>query len=790
MAYTSKYFTCEEIDERLLQGYYDDFVKAGFLGTISEFHQYVLSIKNKVDKGELDSALETLKELSQKLDALGEATEGIPTKVSQLENDLKFTTKDEVEDYIDRLVGGASQALDTLLELGNALNNDPNFASNITNLITNLQKDLDKEIERAKEQEATLTTNLREEIAKRENADNELRELISSQMGSLQQTYTESLNALSLKVDKFNDRLLTIQTSVGELSTKLATEVNRLESSIHEVEDSVGTKVSELKETLSGNLGELSQRIAQESLDRLNKDQEILSALSDHTIEYNTKFNELSKEVNDFETQLALEASTRQTEDAKLQSAINEESTNRLTDKSEVLAKLSEEVTNRTNDVQNLKEKINTETSLREGAINSVNTKIDNEAITRQNEDNLIKASIENNKTLTDAEINKVSNDLASEVSRAKEAENNKVDKKEGYGLSKNDFTDELFNKLYGIQANANYISKVSELINDEGYQTKEEVEAAIQKVIDLAPDTLNTLKELADALGNDPNFATSITTKIAQLGTQINQEVQDRKEADNNIKEAYAQAIQSAVVTLQASITTLEGTVNNNYRELSTNVDNLEGSVDTLATTFEEYKNEVVNKIAEVRTYVTEQLNSFNIAFSDFKGSVNTSLLNQDSKISANTAAIQANLELIQALQKQFSDQSGDYSSLVNAEASIRKADDDALKSRCDLLDQQIIQETSTRESEISRVETLLENKEIEINNSIQEVSTNLESEVIRATQKENELEAKITQLQQDKETLEGQLQAALQRIANLETAVTNIIYMPVEDIENMFNN
>ena len=50
--YVSKYYTCEEIDQRLLQGYYDDFVKAGFGGTINEFWAFVLSIKNKVDKKE------------------------------------------------------------------------------------------------------------------------------------------------------------------------------------------------------------------------------------------------------------------------------------------------------------------------------------------------------------------------------------------------------------------------------------------------------------------------------------------------------------------------------------------------------------------------------------------------------------------------------------------------------------------------------------------------------------------------------------------------------------------
>lgn len=34
--YVSKYYTCEEIDQRLLQGYYDDSLAHGFVGTLKE----------------------------------------------------------------------------------------------------------------------------------------------------------------------------------------------------------------------------------------------------------------------------------------------------------------------------------------------------------------------------------------------------------------------------------------------------------------------------------------------------------------------------------------------------------------------------------------------------------------------------------------------------------------------------------------------------------------------------------------------------------------------------------
>ncbi|MXE59258.1 tail fiber protein, partial [Escherichia coli] len=41
-------------------------------------------------------------------------------------------------------------------------------------------------------------------------------------------------------------------------------------------------------------------------------------------------------------------------------------------------------------------------------------------------------------------------------------------------------------------------------------------VMAAIAAIVDSSPDALNTLNELAAALGNDPNFATTMTNALA----------------------------------------------------------------------------------------------------------------------------------------------------------------------------------------------------------------------------------------------------------------------------------
>ena len=79
--------------------------------------------------------------------------------------------------------------------------------------------------------------------------------------------------------------------------------------------------------------------------------------------------------------------------------------------------------------------------------------------------------------------------------------------------------------KLDGIAAGANKTT-VDSSISDtstnpiQNKVIKSYVDTKVADIVDSAPETLNTLKELSTALGNDPNFATTIATEI---GTKAN---------------------------------------------------------------------------------------------------------------------------------------------------------------------------------------------------------------------------------------------------------------------------
>ena len=82
-------------------------------------------------------------------------------------------------------------------------------------------------------------------------------------------------------------------------------------------------------------------------------------------------------------------------------------------------------------------------------------------------------------------------------------------------GISASGYNNSNWDTAYGWgnHASAGYITSLA------GYATTNYVDTAVAGLVDTAPDALNTLNELAAALGDDPNFATTISNSI---GTKL----------------------------------------------------------------------------------------------------------------------------------------------------------------------------------------------------------------------------------------------------------------------------
>lgn len=696
--YVSKYYTNEEIDQRLLQGYFDDFVKAGFAGTINEFWAFVLSIANKVDKREgYDlSKNDFTDKLKEKLEGIEERANYI-TKLSQLENDTKFQTEEQVRQAISDLIDGADDALDTLKELAEALGNDPNFATTITNKLTDLRNALTDEVNRAKEEEGKLSTQISE------------------------------VNSNFIKaVDLLNDK---IDTAV----TNLINKIDKIEAKV----DKNTADIADLRNETTGSLAEAKAY----AKDLVDKEAELRKTADDALSESIHQLNTLH--INDkaeLKQDIAAEAQLRANADANIQLKLTEEITNRQTGDAALESKLSDEVVNRKAADETLQNSITKEVADRTNADNTLQVNIDKEAQARESADQVLQTNINSEAAtrtaqdqILDQKITALSektdgdkSDVLAAIEAEKEARiaadadlnSKKVDKREGYSLTKNDFTDLLLAKLNGIEEHANYITLVSQLANDTGYQTEAEVEAAIEKIIGSAPEVLDTLEEIARALGDDPNFASTITKKLAAITEKVNQEIEDReaadsalqvnldkevverKEADAALKEELKEYVDNSAAT---GDTALQVVKDNLAKEIQDRKDAdaiLQANIDKETVDRKEADKTHTDNIAALTQRVSDLALSMQDAINTVKNELTAQVNANTTAIATNQANITKNSEAITAMNKTIADNYKEVKDMVNEEIVDRTNGDSNLSSRIDTTNIALGTETAERKA------------------------------------------------------------------------------------------
>jgi len=771
--YVSKYYTNEEIDQRLLQGYFDDFVKAGFAGTINEFWAFVLSIANKVDKREgYDlSKNDFTDKLKEKLEGIEERANYI-TKLSQLENDTKFQTEEQVRQAISDLIDGADDALDTLKELAEALGNDPNFATTITNKLTDLRNALTDEVNRAKEEEGKLSTQISE------------------------------VNSNFIKaVDLLNDK---IDTAV----TNLINKIDKIEAKV----DKNTADIADLRNETTGSLAEAKAY----AKDLVDKEAELRKTADDALSESIHQLNTLH--INDkaeLKKDIAAEAQLRANADANIQLKLTEEITNRQTGDAALESKLSDEVVNRKAADETLQNSITKEVADRTNADNTLQVNIDKEAQARESADQVLQTNINSEAAtrtaqdqILDQKITALSektdgdkSDVLAAIEAEKEARiaadadlnSKKVDKREGYSLTKNDFTDLLLAKLNGIEEHANYITLVSQLANDAGYQTEAEVEAAIEKIIGSAPEVLDTLEEIAKALGDDPNFASTITKKLAAITEKVNQEIEDREaadvalqanitdeetariEADAALKEELKEYVDNSAAT---GDTALQVVKDNLAKEIQDRKDAdaiLQANIDKETVDRKEADKTHTDNIAALTQRVSDLALSIQDAINTVKNELTAQVNANTTAIATNQANITKNSEAITAMNKTIADNYKEVKDMVNEEIVDRTNGDSNLSSRIDTTNIALGTETAERKAADQILQVNLDKEVGDRKSADTALETKIEGQISNLSQQTSSeitrVEGKVTQEVKDREAADKTLS---DRIDSLETGST----------------
>ena len=793
--YVSKYYTCEEIDQRLLQGYYDDSLAHGFVGTLKEFWAFFLSIANKVDKKEGWDLSENnfSDELLEKLNGIEEHANYV-TKVSQLENDLKYQTQEQVEKYIHDLVDGADDALDTLKELAEALNNDPNFATNITNRLTELRTQLEAEVTRAK------------------NRENEL----ASQIKIVNDNLVNSVNTL-------NATILKVVQDITRMIEAINARIQKVEDRVGDLEVETDNNLTEAKEYAK-------ELVDKEAAERRAADEKLTEAVHKVQLDH-------TRDIADLNNKILTEASERANADVVLESKLNTEISDRKTADQELESKINAEAAARTAQDEVLHQQIVKETSDRQNADNGLQQNITQEAQNRQNADTVLQNSIDNEKETRIAQdeildhkiedlktqagtdktelLEKLEQEKQERIAADKDLDNRKVDKREGYSLTKNDFTDILKAKLDGIEEHANYITKVSQLINDAGYQTEADLQAAIEKIIGEAPEVLDTLKEIADALGNDPNFATTITKKLAAITEQLNQEITNRTEADAQVQANVDKEVTERKEADTALEAKLKEYVDNEVDKITGNTDGIQASLNKeiqdrkdadaalqAAITKEETDRKAADAALDTRvtanaTKIQELALSIQDAVNTVKNELQAKIDALQTEVNANKANIQRNTD---RLNDQITKEAEDYAELkgmVNAEAEARANADTNLKSQVDKVNIDLNTEVSKREagdtvlqqnidkeiSDRTSADTLLDNKFTGLMNTESTARANEDEKInARIDQEIKDRKAGDDALSARIDTLNGGVTGSLAELSEKVTNNTSAIQTEVE--------
>lgn len=473
-----------------------------------------------------------------------------------------------------------------------------------------------------------------------------------------------------------------------------------------------------------------------------------------------------TRDISDLNNKILTETSERSNADVALESKLNTEISDRKTADQELESKINAEAAARTAQDEVLHQQIVKETSDRQNADNGLQQNITQEAQNRQNADTVLQNNIDNEKETRIAQdeildhkiedlktqagtnktelLEKLEQEKQERIAADNGLDDRKVDKREGYSLTKNDFTDILKAKLDGIEEHANYITKVSQLINDAGYQTEADLQAAIEKIIGEAPEVLDTLKEIADALGNDPNFATTITKKLAAITEQLNQEITNRTEADAQVQANVDKEVSDRKEADTALEAKLKEYVDNEVDKITGNTDGIQASLNKeiqdrkdadaalqAAITKEETDRKAAAAALDTRvtanaTKIQELALSIQDAVNTVKNELQAKIDALQTEVNANKANIQRNTD---RLNDQITKEAEDYAELkgmVNAEAEARANADTNLKSQVDKVNIDLNTEVSKREagdtvlqqnidkeiSDRTSADTLLDNK------------------------------------------------------------------------------
>lgn len=435
-----------------------------------------------------------------------------------------LVTAGAVQQAIADLIDSAPANLDTLKELAQSINNDGDLFGTLNSLIAT---------------NSTALAAYKTLVGSALNSPGLIKDVVdayTAEFASRDSATTARTAAVDLRMDNLD---ASIAARTSSVDASLSSEASARAAADTALGNDLATEISDRQAAVSA---EEAARIAADSSEASARASEI-SALTTTVANNKTAI----------EASLASEASTRTSADLALQAAVDQEAADRA-------AAVTSEQLARVAAVTTLTDDLAQEVSDRQAAITS-------EASARSTKDSELEASIASEASARAAAISSLqSADAASVI-----AERATSDAKYHHKLL-NSADDTTFASVKVDSAPA---AGVANLVTSAGVFTA--IENAKAGILNGAPGALDTLKEIADALGNDADLAATLTNSIAAeasaraaadgveqsareaadltLTTDLAQEVTDRTAAVSAEASTRAAAISSEASTRAAAI-------------------------------------------------------------------------------------------------------------------------------------------------------------------------------------------------------------------------------------------
>ena len=451
----------------------------------------------------------------------------------------------KINDQISGLIDSAPGILDTLKELASAIGNDDDFANTILTKINALSTALGNangNISNLRSETVAASSTLASAIDSEESAriadvtalSAAIQSGNSGLSAAIDQLRTETVAASGTLADNISQLRTETVAATGTLDTRITSEVSTLNTTIQSVSSTLDTRitteVSNLVNSAPGildTLGELAAALSGDDNFAVTVANNISNLRTDVAATTAALDSKIDTEVSALESSLA---SVSGALDFKIDSEVSALESTMASVSSTLDSKIDSE--------------INTLHTHIDSKIDFLSGAVDDEVAIRVAAVLALSASVDELRTETVAASSTLDSNISTLRSETVAASGT------------------LFSKIdtdLGALSAEMIQRDTATLTSAQSY-----TDSAIADLVDGAPELLNTLKELASAIGEDENFAVTLTNKFSELSTAMTSAA--------NADDARLDVLETAFNTLTGTsgVTTLGSIASQNYNAVS----------------------------------------------------------------------------------------------------------------------------------------------------------------------------------------------------------------------------